>query len=344
MSNKYNITCVFEDGATTHFHTSAIETVYSAALRSGLTLETDCREGACGVCKAFLADGQCDIGDVSDEALTEDEQEEGFLLACQARARSDMVLEFAYPLSMLKKEVAVIDARISELEPVADNVMRLVLESDADTPVFLAGQYVNMTVPGRVPARSYSFANAPGDNEKMEFFVRLLPEGAMSDWLRDHAKVGDSLQVQGSYGQFFLRPPRAGRVVMVAGGTGLAPMLSMLAQLKASGNPMPQVTLLYGANFAGELFGQERIAEYGDSVTLHQVVVNGEDGWQGQTGFVTDLLAEGLLDDAASTDAYLCGPPPMIDAAREKLLAMGVPSARIFAEKFLPATSVEGAA
>lgn len=337
MTNKYNITCVFEDGATSHFLSSGMETVYSAALRSGLTLETDCREGACGVCKAYRTEGDCDIGDISDEALTDEEQEEGFLLSCQARPRSDMVLEFAYPMSLLNKEVATLEARVAILEKVSDNVMRLVLESDAGPLPFLAGQYVNLTVPGAVPGRSYSFANSPADNQHMEFFVRLLDEGAMSNWLREGAKVGDTVQVQGAYGQFFLRPPRAGRIVMVAGGTGLAPMLSMLAQLQGSGQPMPQVTLLYGANFSGELFGDERVAALGDQVTLYQVVVTGDDDWQGKTGFVTDLLQDGLLDDPAGTDAYLCGPPPMIDAAREKLAALGVPPARTFAEKFLPA-------
>ena len=148
--------------------------------------------------------------------------------------------------------------------------------------------------------------------------------------------MGAAVTVQGPYGQFFLRPARAGQIVMIAGGTGLAPMLSMLEHLGNQAGPMPKVVLLYGANFAGELFGDERIRQYGDQVSLHQVVVNGDDAWQGATGFVTDLLNDSLLPEAAATDAYLCGPPPMIDAAREKLTALGVPAARIFAEKFLP--------
>jgi len=93
---------------------------------------------------------------------------------------------------------------------------------------------------------------------------------------------------------------------------------------------------VYCADYAGELSCEDRSRQYGDHVSLHQVVVNVDDSWQGATGFVTDLLNDTLLSEAAATDAYLCGPPPMIDAAREKLAALGVPAARIFAEKFLP--------
>ncbi|MEX0730548.1 MAG: 2Fe-2S iron-sulfur cluster binding domain-containing protein [Aquisalimonadaceae bacterium] len=336
---KYNVTCVFEDGATARFTSSTIETVYQAALRSGLPLETDCREGACGVCKAFRSDGDGDIGDVSDEALTDDEQEQGFVLCCQYRAQSDLVLEFGYPLSLLKKETATIDAVVAEVEPVADNVVRLVLTTDAEAPAFLPGQYVNISVPDAVSGRSYSFANPPSEPDRMEFFVRILEQGEMSNYLRDAAKAGDAVKLQGPFGQFFLRTPRAGRIVMIAGGTGLAPMLSMLSELERGEGERPRVTLLYGANHPGELFGKERIEAYGDWVDLRTIVVSGNDDWSGPTGFVTDLLAQGGLDDAALTDAYLCGPPPMIDAAREALTGLGVPAARVFAEKFLPSAS-----
>jgi NAD(P)H-flavin reductase/ferredoxin len=336
---KHNITCVFEDGRTAHFTSTAMETVYQAALRNGLKLETDCREGACGVCKAFRCEGEGDLGDFSDEALTDEEQEEGFVLSCQLRAQSDLVLEFAYPMSLLKKEVATIDASVVAVEPVADNVVRLVLGTDADAPAFLPGQYVNISVPGAVTGRSYSFANPAAEPGQMEFFIRLLEEGAMSNYLRGTASVGDGVQLQGPLGQFFLRTPRAGRVIMIAGGTGLAPMLSMLSALQNSEGKPPQVTLLYGANHPGELFGKERISSLGDWVDLQTVVVDGGGDWNGPVGFVTDLLVDGVLDEPALTDAYLCGPPPMIDAARTALTALGVPPNRIFAEKFLPSAS-----
>ncbi|MBL7252633.1 FAD-binding oxidoreductase [Alloalcanivorax sp. C16-2] len=336
MSSKHHITCVFEDGGTSRFTSSSFETVYQAALRSGLTLETDCREGACGVCKAYLSDGECDLGDFSDEALSEDEEEQGYVLSCQARPRGDLVLQFGYPMSLLNKEMACLTASVTALEAVADNVMRLVLEGDGEPLPFLPGQYVNLSVPGKVASRSYSFANSPLKPGAMEFFVRLLDSGSMSDWLRHQARVGDSVRVEGPYGQFFLRSPRGGELLMVAGGTGLAPILSMLEKLRADQARPPKVRVLYGANHPGELFALRRLADYGDWVAVETAVVAGDGDWLGKVGFVTDLIAQQNLDDPSLADAYLCGPPPMIEAARHALVELGLPENRIFAEKFLP--------
>jgi anthranilate 1,2-dioxygenase reductase subunit len=332
---KYNVTCVFEDGATARFQASPLETVYQAALRSGLGLETDCREGACGVCKAFCADGEGDIGDISDEALTEQEQEEGYMLCCQARPRSDLVLEFGYPLSLLKKTTRTIDGAVAEAEPVADEVVRLVIRADSEPPAFLPGQYVNITVPGSVSGRSYSFANSSAEPGRMEFFIRMLEDGAMSNYLRTKVRPGDPVKLEGPFGRFFLRPPRGNRLIMVAGGTGLAPMLSMLSQLEGMAPARPQVTLLYGANRPGELFGIDRVRAY-DWVELKTITVKGGGDWDGPQGFVTDLISDDLLDEPSLADAYLCGPPPMIDAARSAFERLGVPARRVFAEKFLP--------
>jgi NAD(P)H-flavin reductase/ferredoxin len=336
-ASKFTITCVFEDAATRVFPSTPMETVYQAALRSGLTLQTDCREGACATCKAYCSGGQADIGDVSDEALSDEEAREGYVLICQARARSDLVLEFPYPLTSLSKARQTWQAQVAEVAPVAESVIRLVLTGAV--PDFLPGQYVHITVPGQVPRRSYSFAQPPGsagtgeEAGQMVFYVRLLPSGAMSDYLRTHARVGDRVELEGPYGQFFLRPSAARRLLMVAGGTGLAPMLSMLGRLP---DPAPQVTVLYGANRPGELFGLDELKARGASV--HTIVAGSEPGddWTGPTGFVTDLIGADTLPEPAGTDVYLCGPPAMIDAARAAVQALGVPARRVFAEKFLP--------
>lgn len=336
-ASKFTITCVFEDAATRVFSSTPMETVYQAALRSGLTLQTDCREGACATCKAYCSSGQADIGDISEEALSDDEAREGYVLTCQARARSDLVLEFPYPLATLAKARHTWQAQIAELTSVADGVVRLVLTGSV--PDFLPGQYVHITVPGQVPGRSFSFAQPPGlagagkGGGQMVFYVRLLPRGAMSDYLRTHARVGDRMELEGPYGQFFLRPSAARRLLKVAGGTGLAPILSMLGCLP---DPAPQVTVLYGANRPSELFGLDELKARGASV--HTIVTGSTpgEGWTGPTGFVTDLIDAETLPEPAGTDVYLCGPPAMIDAARAAVQNLGVPARRVFVEKFLP--------
>lgn len=334
--SKHQLTCVFEDGTSRTFQAAPFETIYQAALRSGLTLQTDCREGACGTCKALCSDGQVVAGDVSDEALSDEEARDGYVLTCQAKAKSSLLLEFPYPFEMSGKQAQHVQAKVSSLDEVAEGVMRV--ELTAEKPVrFLPGQYVKLTVPGQVPGRSFSFANPPSDDDtRMAFFVRLLPTGAMSDYLREHAQAGDAVAIEGPYGQFFLRPPQGRRVLMVAGGTGLAPMLSMLAVL-ASGEPAPPaVQLLYGANRPAELFGRDQATALGDWVSLRCAVVEPDASWTGDVGHVTTLLDEHAVAEPDNTDVYLCGPPPMIDAARERLLALGVPPRRIHAERFLP--------
>jgi len=334
--SKHQLTCVFEDGTSRTFQAAPFETIYQAALRSGLTLQTDCREGACGTCKALCSDGQVAIGDVSDEALSDEEARDGYVLTCQAKAKSALLLEFPYPFEMSGKPAQRVQAEVASHEAVAEGVVRLEL-AVSQALSFLPGQYVKLTVPDRVPGRSFSFANAPSDGgTRLEFYVRLLPSGAMSDYLREHVQVGDAVEIDGPYGQFFLRPPQKRRVLMVAGGTGLAPMLSMLAVLTEQQAAPPEVQLLYGANQTSELFGRERIAALGDWVTLRCAVVEPDASWTGQVGHVTTLIDEQAVEQPDNTDVYLCGPPPMIDTARERLLALGVPPRRIYAERFLP--------
>jgi anthranilate 1,2-dioxygenase reductase subunit len=336
MSDKHTITCLFEDGSSVGVQASPIESVYQACLRHGLTLQTDCREGACAVCKGRLLSGEGRIGDVSREALTEEEEAEGFLLSCQFRVKSNCVIEFPYSLSLIKGAVSSVTATIVAVTEVARNVARLLVRTTGKAPAFLPGQYANLTVPGKVPARSYSYANRPEDSQALEFFIRLLPQGQMSDYLRSAQCVGETIELTGPYGHFFLRPPRSRRLIMVAGGTGLAPMLSILDTLEAStdASNRPQVSLLYGANEPAELFAQERLAAKRDWVTCATIVVAGDAQWSGPTGFVTKLIDPALT--AGDPDAYLCGPPPMIESARQALVDLGVPAKRIFAEKFSP--------
>lgn len=326
----YEVVCVFEDSQTVNFKASPIETLYQAALRNGLKLETDCREGACGVCKAYNATGSADLGDYSDEALTGDEAAAGYVLSCQARARSDLELHFSYPLSLVKKTERRLSAEVIAVEPWAQDVVKLVLKAESEL-TFLPGQYANIEVPGTQAARSFSFVNTPNSGHVLEFCIRVLAQGAMSDYLNHQAAPGDPLTLHAPYGQFFLRKPRGDRLLMIAGGTGVGPMLSMIGTL-ANAASQPQVTLLYGANSQAELIDLSALSEQHDWLDIRTIAL---DSPATETGYVTDLIDPTSLPDPAITDAYLCGPPPMIDAARSVLIERNVAAERIFAEKFI---------
>ena len=207
---------------------------------------------------------------------------------------------------------------------------------DTTGPIsFLPGQYVHLSVPGSHEHRSYSFANPPTETNRLEFYVKVLDQGAMSAYVTGRAQPGDNMAITGPFGRFYLRPP-ARPLLMVAGGTGLAPMLSMLAVIGAAGSNQP-VHLLYGANRPQELFALEQLEGYADrgvNLTTELAVVEGGPGWDGPTGHITDRLRPDVIY-RGDCDVYLCGPPPMIDAGRSWLLANGTETARIHTETFL---------
>ena len=329
------ITLVFEDSRSVEVGALAHETVYSAALRQKVRLEHDCLEGACASCKALCTSGEYALGDVSEDALSKAEAAQRQVLACQMRATSDCVLEFGYDsaLALGKQAPVELAAALVSAERVSSTVVRLELALQGPAPAFLAGQYVHLSVPGTDVRRSYSFANPPGEGARMLFYVKQLASGAMSDYV-GRAAPGDAFTLTGPYGRFYLRAPQR-PILMVAGGTGLAPMLSMLEQLAAQGCTQP-IHLLYGVAEPQEYFGAAQLdglAARGLSLSVERISV-ADDGGK-PAGHVTSLLRAGLVH-AGEVDAYLCGPPPMVEAATGWLLGAGVPQARIHAEKFLP--------
>jgi NAD(P)H-flavin reductase/ferredoxin len=327
MEKRHQIRCIFEDGRTVVIRATEGDTLYAAALRQGTRLLTDCREGACATCFARCVSGSFWHGDISEEALGS-EAASGGVLPCQLHLTSDAVVEFPYTLEDARPELTR-TARILATEQVAQDVFRLALALSEPFD-FLPGQYVRLAVPGTNATRAYSMANRAGAAE-LEFFVRLLPGGAMSTWLHERAQPGDPLDLTGPFGRFYLRPT-TGQRVMVAGGTGLAPMLAMLESLAAEeGHTGTGTTLLYGVNDPRELFGVERVKALVPNIDLRLSVLNPSPDWQGETGFVTNLLTGLPLSGA---DVYLCGPPPMIDAAQTSLSGQ---DCRVFAERFLPA-------
>ena len=330
------VTLIFADGRSREVVVGTYETVEQAARRHGVNLLTDCREGACGTCKARCLRGDFFLNDYSREALSDEEAAAGRVLTCQMRARSPCVVEFDYPLAQTeaKPDEPWVSTVIS-VDRVSESVVRLALQDEIGR-AFLPGQYVTIAIPERAAARAYSFANEPGSPQSI-FYVRLIEGGAMGDYLLHRARPGDRLRLTGPFGRFFLREAKR-PLLMIAGGTGLAPMLSILRHLALGGERPPRILLVYGANRRSDLFGLDELdrlrTQLGSLETI-VCVTAGDAEWHGPVGLVSDIAAQQDLDFGAF-DLYLCGPPPMIEHAERLLISRGANPARLFAERFLP--------
>ena len=337
--STHKVTLVFEDGRAVNFDASEEDNVYFASLKNKVRILTDCLEGACATCKGVCTSGSYHLDEYTDEALTSEELSKGEVLTCQMHVTSDCIIELPYDSGVaLKSKPDKRAATVLEVEMISSTVARLVVEPDRDIgPVsFMPGQYVHLSIPGSDQTRSYSFANASFETERYTFYIKILEQGAMSGYLSREAKSGDQITVTGPFGRFYLRPVQR-PVLMVAGGTGLAPMLSMLDTMVAQDEVNYPIQLLYGANRPDELFGLDQIAMYknqGLDISTELSIVDPDTNWNGITGYTTDLMRSEFLN-GGDCDVYLCGPPPMIDAAETWLSENGLDGSKVHAEKFV---------
>lgn len=317
------------------------ETVLEAAFRSGYALVHGCREGQCSACKAFVLEGDVSLRRHSSFALSEAEDEQGYTLLCRAMPDSDLVIELLHfdpDAIRLEHPPREGTARVTALQALTHDMRRLELEVlSPDDFAFRPGQYVDVEIPGSSGARrSFSMANLPGDG-RIELIIKRYPGGRFSGLLDgDGLQLGDELPFAGPYGAFHLR--QSGRaVVLVAGGSGLAPILAVLRELAAEPSQRP-VRLFYGVRERRDLFWLERVRELGARLPDFRFVpVLSQQEWEGDTGFVHEVAGRLLAEEPAlgELEGYMCGPPPMIDAAAEMLADRhGVPEERIHHDKF----------
>lgn len=335
----FRIALNFEDGATRFIDCNAGEKVLDAAYRNKINLPMDCSDGVCGTCKCRVEQGSYDLGDdYIDDALTTDEAAEGLVLTCQMVPSSDCVIAVPVPASACKLKPVAVDVELVAIDRLSDNRVRVSIKAvDAALPVFLAGQYVNFAVPGSGGAeRSYSFSSAPGA-ESATFLIRNIEGGVMGDYLGQRAEIGDRLSINGPLGSFYLREPKR-PMLMLAGGTGVAPILSMLEQLAANGTSGYAVRLLYGAHASADLVEMDRIEALAAKIPGFSFVTCCSDptSEDARAGHVTDHFGADDLN-GGDVDIYLCGPPAMVDAVRAHVAACGINPAGFYNEKFLPA-------
>ncbi|KKW92051.1 benzoate 1,2-dioxygenase electron transfer component BenC [Sphingobium chungbukense] len=331
---SFRIALNFEDGATRIIDCNDGEKVLDAAYRHKINLPMDCSDGVCGTCKCHCEQGSYDLGDdYIEDALTEDEAAEGMVLTCQMVPSSDCVVQVPVPSSACKLAPAGFDAAIASVELVSDSTILLKLDlDDPEKLAFLPGQYVNLAVPGTGESRAYSFSSRPGA-EQASFLIRNVPGGLMSGWLTRQAKGGDRMRFVGPNGSFFLRDVTR-PLVMLAGGTGLAPLLSMLEVLADRGTDQP-IRLIYGVTHDGDLVEIERIEALSRRLPTMSwaACVADEASAHPLKGYVTHHLTDEHLN-AGDCDVYLCGPPPMVEAVRQFFKQKGVEPAHFHYEKF----------
>jgi benzoate/toluate 1,2-dioxygenase reductase component len=332
--SSYNIALNFEDGVTRFVECKAGEKVLDAAFRAKINLPMDCSDGVCGTCKCRAESGRYDLGDdYIEDALSEDEKDIGLVLTCQMVPQSDCVIAVPASSAVCKTEQIKFAATVTKVEPHNDAAVVLELGVDSSAPVFLPGQYVNIDVPGSGQHRSYSFSSAPGES-KISFLIEKIPGGVMSTWL-GASQSGDKVTLTGPLGSFYLRT--ADRpLLFLAGGTGLAPFLSMLEVL-ARTNSKQSVHLIYGVTRDLDLVLVDAIDAYSEKLVsfTYSTVVADTDSNHPRKGWVTQHMPIEMLNDG-NVDVYLCGPPPMVDAVRKHFDDNGVKPNSFHYEKFTP--------
>lgn len=332
---NYRIALNFEDGVTRFIDCGANEKVLDAAYRNKINLPMDCSDGVCGTCKCRCENGSYDLGsDYLDDALTDDEAAQGMVLTCQMVPGSDCVIAVPLASTVCKTAVGSFEATVTRIANHGDAALELVLAVEKTAaPDFLSGQYVNIGVPGAGQTRSYSFSSPPGA-EEIRFLIKRVPGGLMSAYL-DGASPGERLTLTGPQGSFYLRAVTR-PLLLLAGGTGLAPFLSMLAQLQGSGCEQP-VHLIYGVTRDADLVLVEQLEAFKQRLPTFtfDTCVGDPSSGHPKRGYVTDHLQPANLH-GGNVDVYLCGPPPMVEAVRRYLDAQGVQPASFYYEKFTP--------
>jgi propane monooxygenase reductase component len=308
------------------------ETVLNAAFRQGLMLMHGCKEGQCSACKSFLLDGDVDLDRYSTFALPDFEEAEGWTLLCRAHAYSDLEIELInYDEEILRSgtPIKTVTTTVEAVEELTADI-RLLRLRPSEPLEYKPGQYVDIAIPGH-PDEHRSFSMANTEPDVLEFMIKLYPGGRFSGLLSDGSiKPGDELEVTGPYGVFTLRTSSPRRLLFIGGGAGMAPILSLLRSLSSSGSERG-ATYYYGARTAADLFHLEQLAELPASFV--PALSEDANGWAGETGLITDVV-ERLEADIAEVDAYVCGPPPMVEAAIALLEAKGVPESHIYFDKF----------
>ncbi|TXT37443.1 MAG: CDP-4-dehydro-6-deoxyglucose reductase [Comamonadaceae bacterium] len=320
------------------FTVNPTETLLAAGVAQGINLPYGCKDGACGSCKCKKVSGKVTHGAHQNKALTEQEEALGWVLTCCAHASSDVVLESRQVTAEGAFPIKKMPVRVQQLEKLSPDVMRLVLQMPASEAFhYHAGQYIEFLLPGGV-RRSYSMANAPHlIGQGLELHIRHMPGGQFTDHVFGAMKERDILRIEGPYGSFYLREGEARPMVLLASGTGFAPIKGLIEHMQCAGITRP-ASLYWGGRRPHDLYLADWIkAKLAEMPNLRYVPVvsdaTPEDGWIGRTGFVHQaVLAD--FTDLSGHQVYACGAPIVVESAQRDFVKAGLPVDEFYADAF----------
>lgn len=309
------------------------QTILAAALAAGISYPHGCKSGRCGSCKSRLIDGKVDLLQHSRFALTEDEKADGLILACRALLQTDVAVAWLGNDDDAAEPLRRLDAIVTGLDDLTHDIKRVrMVPTDGSSPSFTAGQYAQLGFAG-VPSRSYSMANRPG-HDSLEFHIRRVPGGVTSEHVHSRLKVGDTVRLGYPLGSSYLRQHHSGPILCIAGGSGLAPVNSIVETALAHGLKQP-VHVYFGARSERDLYLLEHLdalIERHANLTFTAVLSEAHSA-RYRHGFVTRAVAEDFAD-FDGWKVYVAGPPPMVDAAMAVAFARGLRSEDMHADVF----------
>jgi CDP-4-dehydro-6-deoxyglucose reductase len=318
------------------FSVAADTTILEAALDAGINLPYGCKNGACGACKGKVLSGRVDHGAAQDHALSAEERAAGVALFCCAKPLSDLSLEVKEIGAARDIPVKTLPCRVQKMERLADDVMAIWLKLPANERMqFLAGQYIEfLLADGK--RRAFSLASAPHADELLEIHVRRVPGGNFTEHVFTAMKERDIMRIEGPLGTFFLHEESAKPIILVAGGTGFAPLKGLIEHALHIGVKRP-MQLYWGAKNRAGLYLNALAERWAAAHGIAYVPVlsdpDAADGWTGRTGLVHQAV---LADhpDLSAYQAYVCGAPAMCEAALADFTARGLPREEFFADVF----------
>ena len=314
------------------------QSVLEVALAAGLNLPHSCRSGHCASCRARLLAGEIHYPNGRTAGLTAEEAANGYVLLCQARPRSDLRVEARLIANASEAEIKTLPCRISRMELLAPDVMQVFLRLPAVEPLqFRAGQYLDVLVDGG-KRRSFSIASPPHDNGEIELHIRHVPGGGFTSTLFEKLQAGALLRIEGPLGQFMYREGTS-PVVMIAGGTGFAPIKSILRHALEKGTKRP-IHLYWGARHSRDLYEEQAVLEWMRqhpnlrfTAVLSEANTEEVEHEHRRTGWVHDaVLAD--YPNLGAVDVYAAGPPAMIEAIRGTFPARGLTEDRLHFDSF----------